>query len=310
MKSTAPAASAATVASAPSRVCAEIISTLSDGFQRSSAGSSSSPSMPGIATSSVTRSGSAAAILASASLPLAASPTTRNSGSTANTRVSARRTKAESSTRNTRITRPPASGRPPPRRPSRERRRSCGRAAIRSGRGRGSPPGRRRAREETDDARERLVAEIDEKVAAQDRVVHRPAERAVRRQEVRLEAAYALPVLLLESEARPPSGTKYPPRVGVAGAERALAGQGACCARAIRSALRSQASISHEIPASGRPALCSAIASEYGSSPDEQPAERIRKRSRPAARRGARGSRGSPGGRTGGSRGRSRSRCW
>ena len=105
MKSTAPAASAATVAAAPSRVCADSITTRSDGFHRSSAGSTCSPSIPGISTSRVTKSGSAAGILASASAPDSAEPTTLNPGSVASTRVSARRTKAESSTTKTRIMR-------------------------------------------------------------------------------------------------------------------------------------------------------------------------------------------------------------
>ena len=69
MKSTAPAASAETVAVAPSFVCADSITTRSVGFQRSSAGSTLSPSIPGMSTSRVTKSGSAAGTLASASAP-------------------------------------------------------------------------------------------------------------------------------------------------------------------------------------------------------------------------------------------------
>ena len=111
MKSTAPAASAVTVAAAPSWVCAESITTRSDGFQRSSAGRTWRPSSPGIATSSVTKSGSAAGIFASASAPDPASPTTRKPFSVASTRASARRTNAESSTMKIRIMAPAASGR-------------------------------------------------------------------------------------------------------------------------------------------------------------------------------------------------------
>ena len=96
MKSTAPASSARSVVSAPSRVSA--LTMMIGGPRRATiARAASSPPIPGISTSIVTTSGRRRSTIAMPSSPDAAVPTTRISGSFSSIFWIARRMNAESS---------------------------------------------------------------------------------------------------------------------------------------------------------------------------------------------------------------------
>ena len=101
-KSTAPAASASNVSLAPSRVCADSITT-GVGWMRMISRTAPAPSRFGMLKSMVQTSGRSACTLSTASRPSLASPTTSKRGSAASSFLMAARMKSESSVTSTRI---------------------------------------------------------------------------------------------------------------------------------------------------------------------------------------------------------------